>query len=165
MGELNMDKSTSPKMSRRQFMAATIYAVGGLIGVTVAVPAIEYIVGPALTKNAQNWIQLGVVDKIELNTPTLFKATIQNQTGWINSQEEISVYVLTEDGQTYTALSNVCTHLGCHIRWNPDDNEFACPCHNGVFAKDGSVISGPPPRPLDHYQTKVENGFLYILGG
>ena len=160
-----MDRSPTPKLNRRDFMKATIYAIGGLIGVTVGIPAVAYIVGPALTKVTQNWIKLGAIDKIEENTPTLFKATITDQTGWINSQEEISVYVLTEDGQTYTALSNVCTHLGCHVRWNPDDSEFACPCHNGVFARDGSVISGPPPRPLDHFQTKVENGFLYILRG
>jgi menaquinol-cytochrome c reductase iron-sulfur subunit len=160
-----MDRSTTPRMSRRQFMAATIYAIGGLIGVTVGIPAVEYIAGPSLTKVAQNWVKLGAIGKIENSTPTLFKATVNDQTGWINNQEEISVYVITEDGQTYSALSNVCTHLGCHVRWNPDDSQFACPCHNGVFAKDGSVVSGPPPRPLDHYQTKVENGDLYILRG
>lgn len=160
-----MDKSPTPKISRRQFMAATIYAIGGLIGLAVGIPAIEYIVGPALTKNTQNWIRLGAIAKIELNTPTLFKTTVQNQTGWISSQEEISVYVLTEDGQTYTAMSNICTHLGCRVRWIPDQNKFDCPCHNGVYGKDGSVISGPPPRPLDRYQTKVENGVLFILRG
>lgn len=160
-----MDKSPTPKMSRRQFMAATIYAIGGLIGVVVAVPAIEYIIGPALKKTTENWVRLGAIAKIELNIPTLFKTTIQNQTGWITSQEEISVYVLTADGQTYTAISNVCTHLGCHVRWIADKNEFECPCHNGVYAKDGTVISGPPPHPLDHFQTKVENGVLYILRG
>jgi menaquinol-cytochrome c reductase iron-sulfur subunit len=160
-----MDKSSTKKISRRDFMQATIVAIGGLIGVAVGIPAIEYIVGPALKKNVQNWIQLGAINKVELNTPTLFKANIQNQTGWIVSQDEISVYVLTEDGQKFTALSNVCTHLGCRVRWITDENKFACPCHNGVFAKDGSVISGPPPRPLDHYQTKVENGTLFILRG
>jgi menaquinol-cytochrome c reductase iron-sulfur subunit len=160
-----MDKPASRKFNRREFMKATIYAIGGLIGVTVGVPAVEYIVGPVLTKTAQNWIRLGVIGKIEPNTPTLFKTTIQNQTGWINTQEEFSVYVLTEDGQTYTAMSNVCTHLGCRVRWITDQSKFACPCHNGVFAKDGGVVSGPPPRPLDRFQTKVENGALFILRG
>lgn len=160
-----MNKSPTQKISRRQFMAATIYAIGGLIGVVVGIPAVEYIIGPALKKNTQNWIRLGDVAKIELNNPTLFKTTVQNQTGWITSQEEISVYVLTDDGQTYVAMSNVCTHLGCRVRWIPDTNQFDCPCHNGIYAKDGSVISGPPPRPLARYQTKVENGVLFILGG
>ena len=160
-----MDRSPTPKISRRDFMKATIFAIGGLIGAIVGVPAIEYIIGPALKKNTQNWIRLGAVGKVEFNSPTLFKATIQNQTGWINSQEEISVYVLTGDGQTYIAMSNVCTHLGCRVRWVSDQDKFFCPCHNGVFAKDGSVVSGPPPRPLDRFQTKVENGALFILRG
>lgn len=160
-----MDRSSDPKISRRDFMKGTIFAIGGLIGAAVGIPAIEYIVGPALRKNVQNWIQLGAISKVELNSPTLFKASIQNQTGWIVSEEEISVYVLTEDGQTFTAMSNVCTHLGCRVRWIPNEGQFACPCHNGVFGKDGSVVAGPPPRPLDRYETKVENGILYILRG
>jgi menaquinol-cytochrome c reductase iron-sulfur subunit len=160
-----MDSEPTPKISRRDFMKGAIFAIGGLIGAVVGIPAIEYIVGPALKKNVQNWIRLGAVSKVEQSVPTLFKTNVQNQTGWIVSQDEVSVYVLTEDGQTYTALSNVCTHLGCHVRWIPDQNEFACPCHNGVFAKDGTVVSGPPPRPLDRYQTKIENGMLFILRG
>jgi menaquinol-cytochrome c reductase iron-sulfur subunit len=160
-----MDRLSKPKISRRDFMQITIAAIGGLIGIAVGVPAIEYIVGPALKKNVQNWIQLGAVSKVELNTPTLFKANIQNQTGWIVSQDEISVYVMTENGHSFTAMSNVCTHLGCRVRWIPADSKFACPCHNGVFDKHGSVLSGPPPRPLDRFQTKVENGILFILRG
>lgn len=160
-----MDKASTPKINRRDFMKATIFAIGGLIGAAVGIPAIEYIVGPALKKSVEDWIQLGAVSKVEVNSPTLFKANIQSQTGWIVSQQEISVYVLTEDGQNYTAMSNVCTHLGCRVRWIQDENKFACPCHNGFFAKDGSVVSGPPPRPLDRYQTKVENGMLFILRG
>ncbi len=54
-----MDKLSTPKISRRDFMQATIAAIGGLIGIAVGIPAIEYIVGPALKKNVQNWIQLG----------------------------------------------------------------------------------------------------------
>jgi Rieske Fe-S protein len=34
-----------------------------------------------------------------------------------------------------------------------------------VFAKDGTVVSGPPPRPLDRYQVKLEGETVYILGG
>jgi len=34
---------------------------------------------------------------------------------------------------------------------------------NGVFDKRGFVVSGPPPRPLDVFETKIENGELSIL--
>ena len=160
-----MENKPSHKFNRRDFMKTVIFAIGGVIGAAVGVPAIEYIIGPSFKKGTENWIELGATNKVELNTPTLFKANVTNQTGWVSSQEEISVYILTDDGQNYLALSNVCTHLGCRVRWIAEKGEFACPCHNGVFAKDGTVVSGPPPRPLNQYPTKVENGMLYILRG
>ena len=154
------------QFSRREFMSAAIIAIGGLIGAALGIPAIAYIIGPSLKKNqTQNWISLGSTAKIELDKPILFKTTIQQQTGWIVNDQEISFYILTENGRDYTAMSNVCTHLGCHIRWIPDKNSFFCPCHNGVFDKNGNVLSGPPPRPLDRYQIKVENDQIYVLGG
>ncbi len=106
-----------------------------------------------------------MISKIELGTPTLFRATIERRTGWIVNQEEISAYVLTEDGRDYIAMSNVCTHLGCRVRWVDDEGKFFCPCHNGVFDRQGNVLSGPPPRPLDRYDVQVQGDELQILGG
>jgi Rieske Fe-S protein len=165
-GEWYMENEDKKGISRRDFMKFMIGALGGLIGLGYGLPAIAYVVAPALAKSqAQQWIQLGAVSKIELGTPTLFKVNITRQTGWIVNQEELSIYVLTEDGRDFVAMSNVCTHLGCRIRWIADQNQYFCPCHNGVYDKRGNVVSGPPPRPLDQYQTKVENDQLFILGG
>ena len=161
-----MEHSEKKEISRREFMKYMIAALGGLIGLGYGIPAIGYVVAPALAKSqAQQWIQLGAVSKVELGTPTLFKVNISRQTGWIVNQEELSVYVLTENGRDFVAMSNVCTHLGCRIRWIADQGQYYCPCHNGVYDKYGNVVSGPPPRPLDKYQTKVENDQLFILEG
>lgn len=160
-----MDASSNRKMTRRDFMKAAIVGIGGLIGAAVGLPAIAYIVGPALKQTTEAWIRLGSINKIELNNPTLFKTTVDTQTGWISTQEEISAYVLTENGNDFVAISNVCTHLGCRVRWIAEEGKYFCPCHNGVFAKDGTVVSGPPPRPLDRFETKAEGGILYIKRG
>ena len=160
-----MGTSQAGKMGRRDFMKAAIAGIGGVIGAAIGLPAIAYVVGPALKQTADTWIRLGTVNKVELSNPTLFKTTIETQTGWINTEEELSAYVLTENGQDFVVLSNICTHLGCRIRWITDKQGFYCPCHNGVFAKDGTVISGPPPRPLDRFENKVEDGILYIKRG
>ena len=161
-----MESSPEQKrLSRRDFMKATIWGVGGLIGALIGLPAVAYIVGPAFKQTVDTWIRLGPVSKVEPDNPTLFKATVETQTGWITTQEEISAYVLTENGQDYQVMSNVCTHLGCRVRWIAEKQGFYCPCHNGVFAKDGSVVSGPPPRPLDRFENKVEEGILYIKRG
>lgn len=160
-----MDASSKGKTSRRDLMKAAIVGIGGLIGASIGLPAIAYIVGPALKQAADSWIRLGSTSKVELNEPTLFKATVETQTGWIDTQEEVSAYILTENGNDFVAISNICTHLGCRVRWIAEEGKFFCPCHNGVFGRDGSVISGPPPRPLDRFETKVEDGTLYIKRG
>lgn len=158
--------SEQEPVKRRDFLGAATFAIGGLIGVVLVVPAVAYILGPALQRReTENWIQLGSESKVEIDTPTLFKATIERQTGWVQEEEEISVYVLTSDSRNFIAMSNICTHLGCRVRWIEDQGQFFCPCHNAVFAKDGSVVSGPPPRPLDRFEVKVEEGQINILGG
>jgi menaquinol-cytochrome c reductase iron-sulfur subunit len=160
-----MSDSEKANVSRRDFMKTAIVGIGGVIGAAIGLPAIAYVVGPALQQNTSEWIRLGSAAKVELNMPTLFKTTIEKQTGWINAQEEFSVYVLTTNGQEFVVMSNVCTHLGCRVRWIPEQDGFFCPCHNGVFSKDGNVVSGPPPRALDRFEVKVEDGTLFVKRG
>ncbi len=159
MGEQN-------ELSRRNFMQSAIWGIGGLIGIVFGASAVAYVVGPSLKKQqTETWVRLGPTSKVELGVPTLFTFTVQTQTGWIENTEEVSVYVLTTDARTYIAMSNICTHLGCRVRWITDQDKFFCPCHNGEFDIEGDVIAGPPPRPLDRYDVKVENDQLYVLSG
>jgi Rieske Fe-S protein len=154
------------RLTRREFLGCSTIAMGGIIGAGIAIPAVYYVVGQT-TSSAQTeeWIRLGSASKVEIGVPTLFKTTILKQTGWIINETQLSVYVLTEDGRDYIALSNICTHLGCRVRWISEGNRFICPCHNASFDKEGEVIEGPPPRPLDRYEVKVEDDQLYIRGG
>jgi Rieske Fe-S protein len=154
------------KLSRRGFLSIATFSIGGLISAIVGIPAIAYIVAPASKEQTEeNWIPLGAVSEVEIGKPTLFKAQVQEQAGWIVDEQELTFYVLTDDGREFTAMSNVCTHLGCRVRWVEDEGQFFCPCHNGVFDENGAVVSGPPPRPLDRYEVKAEDGQLFVLGG
>jgi succinate dehydrogenase / fumarate reductase iron-sulfur subunit len=40
--------------------------------------------------------------------------------------------------------------------------QFRCPCHGGNFDRQGNVLAGPPPRPLDRYAFKVDSGHLLV---
>ena len=158
-----MDGNT--RIGRRNFLGIATGAIGGLIAAGLAIPAVSYIIGPALQEStSEEWIRLGSTSKVELGTPTLFKTKIERQTGWIVNETELTIYVLTDDGRDYVAMSNTCTHLGCRVRWIADQQQFFCPCHNAAFDKDGEVVDGPPPRPLDRYEVKVEDEQLYISG-
>lgn len=49
----------------------------------------------------------------------------------------------------YVAYSQKCTHLSCSVYYAKENNRLECPCHEGYFSiKDGSVLQGPPTRPL-----------------
>jgi menaquinol-cytochrome c reductase iron-sulfur subunit len=151
------------RIDRRSFLNIATWAVGGLISMGLGIPAVAYIIGPAIKNNkTQNWIKLGSTSKVELGTPALFKAKVERQTGWIVDEEQLSVYILTEDGRDFIGMSNICTHLGCRVRWISDRQQFYCPCHDGVYDKQGNVISGPPPRPLDRYELKVDDKQIFM---
>jgi menaquinol-cytochrome c reductase iron-sulfur subunit len=158
-------KQTKEKMGRRDFMKVAIASIGGFIGAVIGIPAISYIIGPAQKAEEGDWIRLGAISKVEMNVPTLFKTILKTQTGWVSEEEEFSAYVFTENGRDFMVMSNVCTHLGCRVRWINNQDRFSCPCHNAAFARDGSVLDGPPPRPLDRFENMVEDGILYVKRG
>ena len=85
----------SDQNNRRGFLGLAALSIGGLISVMMGIPAIAYILGPALAKEKnQSWVRLGSINKIELGTPTLFNVSIKHNTGWLNEEENIGVYIL-----------------------------------------------------------------------
>jgi nitrite reductase/ring-hydroxylating ferredoxin subunit len=52
------------------------------------------------------------------------------------------------EGQLH-AVSLTCTHLGCHVTWNPAERSWDCPCHGSRFDVDGRVLHGPALQPLE----------------
>lgn len=67
----------------------------------------------------------------------------------------------THDG--IKAISTTCTHLGCQVRWESAKNLFVCPCHNAYFATDGTVVSGPAPRPLERFDVILDNDNIFVM--
>lgn len=83
------------------------------------------------------------------------------------------------EGNTFHAISAVCTHLGCTVRAEalPQaetktvegkpmrlTHRFLCPCHGSRYTGDGSNVSGPAPRPLTWYHLSVsqDDGQLVV---
>ena len=74
------------------------------------------------------------------------------------------VLILKDKAQKICALSAKCTHEGCTVQFVPSDGIVWCACHNGKFAMDGRVISGPPPRPLAAYTVEGDlKGQLSVI--
>ena len=54
------------------------------------------------------------------------------------------------------ALSDVCTHAGCAVRYDHVNKILSCPCHGSKYALTGMVIQGPAIRALTKYQTQLD---------
>ena len=66
------------------------------------------------------------------------------------------VIVVRTGDATFVALSAVCTHAGCTVRYAAGAHDIACPCHGSTFALDGTVTRGPATRPLAEFATTFD---------
>lgn len=155
--------SSSHQVNRRDFVKVVTAMLGTVMGAVIGLPAIGYILAPALKKQASEaWIAAGPLENFEQGVPTLFNFTRSKINGWEKTTNSYGVYILRGEGNSILALSNVCTHLSCRVSWKAEENNYACPCHAGYFDIEGGIVSGPQPRPLDTYETKIEEDTLYI---
>ncbi len=103
-----------------------------------------------------------LVPNILYETPTSFK---------LRKPAEYPPESITFDGEHrlfvfngrhgFRAVSAICTHLRCTIGpFGPPTDRFnvvhsRCPCHGSVFDKEGQVLVGPAPRPLDCFRLSL----------
>lgn len=150
-------------ISRRGFVTGVVGILGAVIAAIIGLPAIGYLIAPALKRTqTEEWVPLGPVEDIPIDEPKLFSFTRTRQVGWERGATSYGIYVVRKRNGEFDAFSNVCTHLSCRVTWKEEQEEFICPCHDGHFAKDGAIISGPQPRPLDRFEYKVEDGTLMV---
>jgi Rieske Fe-S protein len=66
---------------------------------------------------------------------------------------------------SYVAFSQKCTHLSCAVYFAKEQNRLECPCHQGFFSiADGSVLQGPPQRPLPRVALAKKDGRIVAIG-
>jgi Rieske Fe-S protein len=158
----------SDPVSRRDFIKAATAVIGGAIGVVLGLPAVGYLIDPALRSSAkEGWMPVGKLEDIPVGIPSPFSFTSVQVNGWERTATNHGGYVLrkSEDPKDLLILNSRCTHLGCTVNWKEDAQAYLCPCHDAKFGKDGVVLDGPPPRPLDKYTDfrVTEDGILEIL--
>jgi Rieske Fe-S protein len=72
------------------------------------------------------------------------------------------ILIHLNDG-SWRAYEQKCTHLSCAVFYQPDSDKIQCPCHNGWFdARTGTVLQGPPPRPLPHLDLVIKGDEIYV---
>jgi len=158
-------EEAGPLITRRRLLSYLSGLLSATIAAALAVPLIRFYVGNAFETKQAKWLKLGPTSEVKPGEPRLFRISYADQDGWRETIARQDVYAVTSNGRDFLVLSNVCTHLGCPIRWDDKVQRFLCPCHGGVFAIDGTVLKGPPPRPLIRMAHKVEDNVLYVEAG
>jgi menaquinol-cytochrome c reductase iron-sulfur subunit len=156
-------KYRSPVLDRRGFVKIVTSVLGSVMAAIVGLPVIGYFISPAFKKaTGDEWISLGPLENYTVGKKTMFNFTLTTVNGWERSSKSYGVFVLRSSGGDVDILSDVCTHLSCRVNWSEENQEFACPCHAASFDQNGDVKTGPPPRPLDRYEIKLEGDQLFI---
>jgi len=74
-------------------------------------------------------------------------------------------FVATENG-TLEAVSGVCSHQGCLLKFNEAARRLDCPCHRAAFSLAGEVLFSQlptPPPPLPRLALRDESGHVQVF--
>jgi cytochrome b6-f complex iron-sulfur subunit len=138
-------------MKRRNFV--DIFLGGSLLATIAAFvyPVVRYVL-PSRSGGGgvQNSVTAAKAGELPPNTARVFKFG-----------SSTAILVNTPEGKL-VALSAVCTHLTCTVRFDAETGTLFCPCHNGRFDLGGNVLSGPPPRPLETYAVEVSGADVIV---
>jgi len=65
---------------------------------------------------------------------------------------------------SFHAVSAICTHLGCSVRFEEENDQgiFVCNCHNSKFDLEGVNLSGAAVMPLRQYKIEVAKGDIQL---
>jgi Rieske Fe-S protein len=140
----------------------------GLVGLALAVPIVGFLLSSIKQWSANayvSWVPLGPAGKFPEGETRL--ATFRNPyvTPTDGKTADTACWVRRVAGDQFQVFAINCAHLGCPVRWFPQSGLFMCPCHGGVYYRDGSRASGPPERGLFEYPFRVQDGMLTIQAG
>ncbi|MBI2069620.1 MAG: ubiquinol-cytochrome c reductase iron-sulfur subunit [Elusimicrobia bacterium] len=156
------NKLSDGQISRRSFLGWLIAGLGALIAAVLGGSGLGYFISPVFKRKEEGWVDVGPVKDFKSGVPAKIEFAARRRDAWVTTEHRASAWILTSNNRDFIAFDPRCTHLGCPYRWDDAKKQFLCPCHTAAFAIDGQVVSGPPPRPLDRYTTKVVGGRLFV---
>jgi hypothetical protein len=152
-------------------MTRSAHLAGGVATAAIVLPALGFALGPVFERTRWRWEPLGRLGQIPRDT---YAMQVVTETPGIGEAGKTTVFLRRRDPAIDTepadrfnrviAISSRCAHVGCPVSFKDAANVFVCPCHGGVYDFRGRRISGPPPRPLDRFYTRVRSDGEVELG-
>jgi len=136
------------KNERRKFLAIILGGIGAVVAGVSAWPLFRYL-SPIDRGGEESQVR---VPRAQLGVGEAHFFSFQGR----------PAVLLQPSAGDFLALSAVCTHLGCIVKWVDESQEFLCPCHGGRFSTEGQVLGGPPPKPLEPFTVTLEGDEILI---
>lgn len=158
MAERTANEPGDPK---KQELLSRLANIAMVAGIATAYGTLAAIMARFLYPSrppARDWMFVGNVDRFAPGESRVFRTPAGETVNITRQGNGI-------DAADFVALSSVCPHLGCQVHWEPQNDRYFCPCHNGVFSPDGIATGGPPAeagQSLPEYPLKVERSLLFI---
>lgn len=133
---------------RRTFLGIILGGIGAVVAIVAGWPLFRYL-APISKAGAEQQVKVPR-QQIAVGGAHFF------------SYQGRPAVLLQPTAGEFVALSAVCTHLGCIVKWVDGSQEFLCPCHGGRFSSAGQVLGGPPPKPLETYAVTLAGDEILI---
>jgi Rieske Fe-S protein len=154
-----MDHTSAPAgpPGRRRALVLFVNTVVALIGGGLSAMLGAFALGSGGSDVRSRWSRAGSTSDLKPGEPVPRVLSVSRVDGWYRARARETVFLVWDGEKTIRAMSATCTHLGCQVQWQAKEKKFRCPCHGGVYAPDGTVLEGPPPRPLQTIDARIES--------
>lgn len=149
-------------MNRRHVLGFLVTAGSAFAAATIGIPAVLATLASGARRSSRElWRSLGPVDEFPLQQVRTVALPARDR-GWPRPFREASVFVWRPRRDEVTVFSRSCTDLACPLNHDPGSGCYFCPCHGGIFDRDGTVMAGPPSRPMQRYAARVHHGQVEV---
>ncbi|MCX6934902.1 MAG: Rieske (2Fe-2S) protein [Verrucomicrobia bacterium] len=150
-------KSKVEIFTRRTFVRWALGSAGICYAAALGYPVYRYLASPVEKASVSS----SVTEVILKDAQNLPKGSVL----MFKFGSKPTMLIHHPDG-AWSALTAVCTHLGCTVQYQPEKNQIYCACHGGVYDPvTGRNISGPPPKPLMQYRVNVSDAGVVVSRG
>ena len=121
--------------------------------VSILYPVIRFVIPVEVVESTSRSVVAAKVGELKRNSSKIFK---------FGSKPALLLHTAADEWKAFMAT---CTHLNCTVQYRDDLRQIWCACHGGMYDLQGRNVSGPPPRPLDPLQVRVQGEDVIVTRG
>ena len=145
---MKKDKTKNQNLSRRSFGKIVLGFLGTIAAIEIGGISLAFLKSRSDENQSGGMVFAGIINDFLPGSVTAF-----NQDGF---------FLIRDDQGDFLAVHRRCPHLGCNVIWEPEKNQFVCPCHASSFDNYGDFENTPVPRPLDTIEVNIDNTSVYV---